>query len=298
MLMPSRFSRPTWPVLVTLSLAFGCSLRDLEYLQLGPGSDSTGDDNLAGTSTSTATTGISTSSTSTGSTDTLTVEDDSQAGTSEGSGADEGMAVDSTRGDAGGSTGEDVTGMDPEPDDDTGDPSGTAGLESTSGDDTTTETTSTVPVDGNWITNGSFENGYTGWTFDPPELQGSFVFVQWPPAGSTNPDGQNELSTWSDQGDFAVSVYQTIEGLPDGSYTFTGNFNRGDGHNATQLFARNCGGEDIVVDIPLTAPTQWIEHSIPSIPVTGGTCEVGMLVDSPASAWLNSDLFSFTLDPE
>src|SRR5690606_23697862 len=115
---------------------------------------------------------------------------------------------------------------------------------------------------------------------------------------SMNPDGQNELSTWSDQGDFAVEAYQTIRGLPDGSYTFTVNFNRGDGHNATQVFARNCGGEDIVEDLPLTAPTQWLEYSIEAIPVTGGTCEVGLFIDSPATAWFNTDLISFTLDSE
>jgi hypothetical protein len=40
-----------------------------------------------------------------------------------------------------------------------------------------------------------------------------------------------------------------------------------------------------------------MEVSISNFDVAGGQCTLGLFVDSPASAWLNADAFSFTYNP-
>jgi hypothetical protein len=47
------------------------------------------------------------------------------------------------------------------------------------------------------------------------------------------------------------------------------------------------------VPIPLTEPTQWLDVEVTGIEVVGGSCEVGIAIDSKATNWLNADLFTF-----
>jgi hypothetical protein len=146
------------------------------------------------------------------------------------------------------------------------------------------------------LVNPSFETSNTmGWTVEPADaLIKKHAYVQWPVGGASVPDGNYELSTWHMTDMFSVEVYQTIMGLEDGTYTFKGYFSRGDGFNSTQMFARNCGGAEVEpVPVPLTEPTQWLAVPMTGIEVVGGSCEVGVLIDSNANNWLNADLFSF-----
>jgi hypothetical protein len=155
--------------------------------------------------------------------------------------------------------------------------------------------------DGNVLVNPSFEQLWTGWLVDPAASQGNHARVKWPQPGSTTPDGeaeQNLLGTWHATDTYVVQIYQSLSGLEDGFYTFKGFFNWGGLHNAVQLFARNCGGDDLILDIPATAATQWLEVGIGGIEVVGGNCEVGFLVDSNPADWLNADVFSFEMDPQ
>jgi hypothetical protein len=144
------------------------------------------------------------------------------------------------------------------------------------------------------LVNPSFEQGFAGWVTDPASVQGTYAFVQWPTAGATTVDGLNEISTWSEATAFSVAIYQTIDGLADGLYTFKGHFNFGTGHNAVYVFARGCGGDDRQLDVPQTLPSQWLEVELTDIDVVGGRCDVGFFVDANASNWLNADLFSWT----
>jgi hypothetical protein len=143
------------------------------------------------------------------------------------------------------------------------------------------------------LVNGSFEQGYLGWVAEPPEVLGVYAFVQWPPMGSTTPDGLNEMSTWAETAAFDVRIFQSLTGLADGQYTLQGHFNFGTGHNAVRLFARNCGGADVELDVPQTLASQWHPTELTGIQVLGGNCQVGFLVDANAGNWLNTDLFSF-----
>jgi hypothetical protein len=144
------------------------------------------------------------------------------------------------------------------------------------------------------LVNPSFEQGFAGWVTDPASVQGTYAFVQWPTAGATTVDGLNEISTWSEATAFSVAIYQTIDGLADGLYTFKGHFNFGTGHNAVYVFARSCGGDDRQLDVPQTLPSQWLEVELTDIDVVGGRCDVGFFVDANANNWLNADLFSLT----
>jgi hypothetical protein len=159
----------------------------------------------------------------------------------------------------------------------------------------------------NLLTNGSFEESWTGWIVNPETSQGDHARVKWPQPGSVTPDGytnQNLLGTWHETDAFVVTIYQSLDGLADGLYTFKGHFNWGNapdgggGHNSLTIFARNCGSTDLTDDIPPTGETQWVEFGISGIDVVGGHCEVGITIDSNAGDWLNADLFSMVEDPQ
>lgn len=156
-------------------------------------------------------------------------------------------------------------------------------------------------ADGNLLVNGSFEEFWTGWSVEPPEARGNYANVKWPQPGSFTPNGeaeQNLLGTWHMEDAFVVSIFQVLDDLDDGLYTFKGFFNWGGSHNAVEMFAKDCGTPDIHKEIPATADTQWIEVGIGGIEVVGGHCEVGFMVDSNPQGWLNADMFSFERDPQ
>jgi len=148
------------------------------------------------------------------------------------------------------------------------------------------------------LVNPSFENGFNGWLIDPPEAAGLYAFVQWPVTGSSTVDGLNELSTWAQSAAFTVRIYQSLTGIEDGRYGFKGHFNFGTGHNAVYLFASGCGGLDRRQDVPQPLPSQWLDAELTGIDVSGGSCDVGIVVDANPNNWLNSDLFSFERMPE
>jgi hypothetical protein len=147
------------------------------------------------------------------------------------------------------------------------------------------------------IVNGGFEQGYTGWTFDPASAMGDYAKSQVPVGTAVTIDGVYELATWSDRTAFTVRVFQPFSGLPSGKYTLSGHFTRGAGLNAAYLYA-NCDGTVRQENVLQTGDLQWVEVGIGGIDVTTGQCEVGFYVDSNIGNWLNADAFSFTLDPQ
>ena len=145
----------------------------------------------------------------------------------------------------------------------------------------------------NLLVNASFEQGYVGWTFVPQSAMGKYAFEQMPVPGSYTIDGQYELATWSGTDSFTVQISQTFTTLPDGTYTFKGNFNCGV-NNQAYVFAKGCGGPDQQQNIGVTSPTSWLEVGIASVQVTGGEdFQVGFLVDASPTDWLNADAFTF-----
>lgn len=151
------------------------------------------------------------------------------------------------------------------------------------------------------LVNPSFETATTiGWSVTPSQaLTKRYIFVQLPQGTATVPDGNYELSTWHLEDAFSLEIFQTITGLEDGTYTFKGYFSRGDGFNSVTMFARDCGGADVEpVPVPVTDPSQWLNVELMDIEVVGGSCLVGLAIDSNATNWLNADFFSFEKQEE
>jgi hypothetical protein len=153
------------------------------------------------------------------------------------------------------------------------------------------------------LVNPSFETGNTmGWIVDPPQtVADRHAYVQGPQGTATLPDGKYQLSTWHQTDAFVVDVYQTVEGLRDGSYTFKGYIARGEGFKALQFYAKDCGGAPMTTDLLASAApdaNDWSPITVSPIEVKGGKCTVGVHVDSNAKDWFNADLFSFEPDPD
>lgn len=260
----ARRKRSIGTAQLALLLAVGCSLQDFDYLQQGAGGSSS-----AGTS---AAAGTSTAGTESG---------QSGEGGAKAAGGKGGTAP------SGGTTsgGSDSGGTDPGG---AGAGGGGAGADGTDG---TGE-----------LVNGSFEtNSTAGWTVEPAKaLQNPprYAFVQPPTSGAVVPDGSYEFSTWHAMDSYTVHLYQTIEGLADGTYLFKGYFNLGTGHNSVEMYAADCGGEDPEPTMVLAAgPGDWNYAVVEGIEVKGGKCTVGLRIDSNPNNWLNADLFTFVPDP-
>ncbi|RYZ09882.1 MAG: hypothetical protein EOO73_03095 [Myxococcales bacterium] len=255
---------------LALLLAAGCSLQDFDYLQKG-----TGGSNAGGTSSSAGTSAAGTESGQGGE-----GAEPSTAGT----GGAEPSAGTKSGGSNSGGTGNNAG---------TGGGGGKGGTGGTGGGGTgaTGE-----------LLNGSFETNSTmGWTVDPAKALANpprYAFVQPPTSGATVPDGGYEFSTWHMVDAFKVDLYQTIEGVKDGTYVFKGYFNLGSGHNRVELYATNCGGKDPTPTAVLPAgDAVWSPVLLEGIEVKGGSCTVGLYIDSNKLNWLNADLFTFELDP-
>jgi hypothetical protein len=148
------------------------------------------------------------------------------------------------------------------------------------------------------LVNPSFEQGYSGWTFEPSSAAGKYAFTQYPTPGAYTIDGQYELATWHGVDAYKVRVFQSFVGLENGKYTFKGYFNRGDGHNAVYIYTSGCGGPDRQANVPLTNSTGWDQVGLGGIDVTANACEVGFVIDANPTNWLNADAFSFEKDPQ
>jgi len=257
----TRPSPRTYSYLLLLVLAVGCSLQDFDYLQHGAGGMSN-----AGGSGGNAAAGKST-----------------QGGNDvEGEGGDRSPGAAGTRTETGGSGGVVSTAGKGNV---AGGPSGGSGGGGPTGQ----------------LINPSFETGNTmGWTVDPPQIGAErHAYVQGPQGTAVLPDGNYQLSTWHKTDAFVVDVYQTVEGLKDGSYIFKGYYARGDGFNAVQFYAKDCGGAPVQpLPLPLAGPSDWLPAKLGPIEVKGGKCTVGVHIDSNATNWFNADLFSFEPDPD
>ncbi|MGC4069855.1 MAG: hypothetical protein QM784_35395 [Polyangiaceae bacterium] len=102
-----------------------------------------------------------------------------------------------------------------------------------------------------------------------------------------------EFSAWHGTAEYSVTVSQVVSGIIPGTYSFKGSI-ASDKCQQAYLFARNCGGAEQQVPIP-TDNWNWREFSIPSIEVTGSSCEVGFFLHNIANDWLNADHFAFEL---
>jgi hypothetical protein len=306
-----RFTNPRLPVMLTGSLLvlYACSFQDFDHLQGGSAGTGKGGTSSGGTSGSangsgsggdvgTGGSAAGTESAGGSSGDAGSTGEAGIGGQSDG-GAPAGGT--SSAGTAGGGTGGAVAGGG-----DAGEPSdagGDGGLGGSGGSSGSGGVgglgggggSGGSPPVGNLLVNPGFQSGLAGWTVDPPTATTAptrYAYTQTPnPANGTG----SSLATWHQTDEYSVSVFQNVTGLVPGAYTFKG-FLSSLLTREAYLFARNCGGAEITSTITPVS-YEWFEVSIPSIPVSGTSCEVGIFVHNVGADWVNADEFSFEKDP-
>jgi autotransporter-associated beta strand protein len=143
-----------------------------------------------------------------------------------------------------------------------------------------------VAAGNNYILNPTYEAdrvpqiNVAGWTNDPASTAG----VQ----GNAQP-GRTAKWRYRHLASFAYTsrTLQAIEDLPNTNYSLKVWYRSSGGQNAAQIFVRNYGGPELVVNVP--AASEWTLASIPKIPVTNGQIEVGFYSDALANQWLEVD---------
>lgn len=140
----------------------------------------------------------------------------------------------------------------------------------------------------NLVTNHSFEAD--GWTTTPTGWNrwaanaASYNAIKVEENGIT---GSYKLTHWSDAA-YEASTYQTLSGLSNGTYTLSAWVLNSGGQNTVQLFAKNYGGAERNVDLPVSA-TKWVKVKIENIHVTNGQIEIGVYSNANANNWINLD---------
>jgi hypothetical protein len=149
----------------------------------------------------------------------------------------------------------------------------------------------TVGAGNNYILNPSFEadrvaqNDLAGWT-NWTNLTG--VIPNYNALGG-------HTGRWSmmqsHTAAYSASRYQTVSGLPNGSYTLKAWVKSSGGQSIAQLFAKNYGGSERDVSIN-SAIASWQQVTISNIAVTAGKIDVGIYSVANANNWVMADDFS------
>lgn len=130
----------------------------------------------------------------------------------------------------------------------------------------------------NFAKNPGFENGAEPWV-----IAGSVEAVDVSDELQNVHSGNYALHFWAD-GAFEFTISQTITGLENGTYTFSG-WAQGGGGDTLQISASEYGGEPLTVDFATTAWRDWKNPTIENIIVTNGQCTITLKVVSPGGTW-------------
>ncbi len=168
---------------------------------------------------------------------------------------------------------------------------------------TTTTTVSISPAQGpppsqdlygNRIVNHSFEADGS-WAANPTgwSTSGSTPSADFAESVSNAHSGSFILSHWNSNA-YQVYTYQTINNIPNGIYTLKAWVKRGSGHNQCYMNAKDYGGAELKVNVPVTGV--WTQISIPNIRVTNGQCTIGFYSDGNGGNWFSVDDVEFYLE--
>jgi flagellar hook assembly protein FlgD len=114
--------------------------------------------------------------------------------------------------------------------------------------------------------------------------------VGWQASHGTNPTNDRRTGNRSWQLDGTASLGQSVEQLPNGSYTLSV-WAKSSGAGA-QLSVKNHGGADKSAAIP--AATSWTRVTLGDIVVSSGKADVGVTSDGPT---VKLDDFEMILTP-
>jgi hypothetical protein len=93
-------------------------------------------------------------------------------------------------------------------------------------------------------------------------------------------------------GAYTATIYQTITGLPNGTYTLKAWEKSSGGQSQSYLYAKNYGGSQINYNTN-TAVSSWTQVTVSSaISITSGQCEIGLYSNASANQWVTVDEFS------
>ena len=156
--------------------------------------------------------------------------------------------------------------------------------------------TATVDIvaNANLIPDSSFESGTLdpGWTLSGDGVKAAAPVEKNP--GNAH-SGDYSFKYWLDK-PFQFTLSRRFTGLKDGKYTFRAWAMGGGGENNYYIFARGYGGPDLSARIVNSGWQKWVLYEIKGIPVSGGTCEIGLSIDAQAGNWGNVDDVEFVRD--
>lgn len=139
----------------------------------------------------------------------------------------------------------------------------------------------------NYVKNPSFESG--GSTGTPAD------WTKWTASGTTGTavkteadalDGNYKLTFWDTKA-YDASVYQQLNGLPNGTYKLSAWLKAGGTHITSEIYAKN-GSTQVKQTIP-GAAADWTKVTLDNVKVTDGKIEIGIYNKAQANAWLNVD---------
>jgi len=98
---------------------------------------------------------------------------------------------------------------------------------------------------------------------------------------------------------YKVATLQTLDPLPNGTYSFSMDVERAANLNDQHLFARGCkAGEpntEVTMSTAAAGTSSFMTITLANIEVSSGSCTVGIYTDAPADGWANIDNAVFAL---
>lgn len=140
----------------------------------------------------------------------------------------------------------------------------------------------------NLVTNPGFEiDGYTnsptGWNVWLDDgVNGETVNTE-----GNGFDGNYKLSFWNESA-YGCSIYQTVTGLENGTYTLSAWVMTNANQTVNQLYVKNYGGEEMNQTLPVS-DLGWNKVVIDNIQITNGQCELGIYSIANGGDWCNID---------
>ena len=138
----------------------------------------------------------------------------------------------------------------------------------------------------NLVTNPGFEiDGYTnsptGWNVWLDDgVNGETVKTE-----GNGFDGNYKLSFWNESA-YGCSIYQTVTGLENGTYTLSAWVMTNANQTVNQLYVKNYGGEEMNQTLPVS-DLGWNKVVIDNIQITNGQCELGIYSIANGGDWCN-----------
>ena len=140
----------------------------------------------------------------------------------------------------------------------------------------------------NLVTNPGFEiDGYTnsptGWNVWLDDgVNGETVKTE-----GNGFDGNYKLSFWNESA-YGCSIYQTVTGLENGTYTLSAWVMTNANQTVNQLYVKNYGGEEMNQTLPVS-DLGWNKVVIDNIQITNGQCGLGIYSIANGGDWCNID---------